>query len=347
VTAGGSHVSVVVPCYNYGRFLPDCMESLLAQTGVAFDVLVVDDCSTDDSWEIAQKLAAEDDRVQAIRNDVNRGMIATINAAMWSVAGDYVVKLDADDMLTPGSLARSVAMLDAHPTATFSYGVPIYFTHPDRPPARTETTRRRVMPGRDWIARRCAAGNNCIGQPEVMIRTAALKAAGHYNPDLPHTSDFEMWLRLAAIGDIAWMRVDQGWMRRHPDSMQRTVHPGDVANLSGLHDAFVAFFAGAGAALPEADRLLERARRRLATAALALACRVVRHRKPVVEPIDAYVAFALDVYPAATGLSYYRELELRRRARPVPKYHPRLVLGPLMRKTEGVVSIRRLRVKGV
>jgi glycosyltransferase involved in cell wall biosynthesis len=347
VTAGASHVSVVVPCYNYGRFLPDCLDSLLTQTGVAFDVVIIDDCSTDDSWEMAQELAAGDHRVEAIRNDVNRGMIGTINEAMWSVRGDYVVKLDADDMLTPGSLARSAAMLDEHPMATFSYGVPIYFSDPHRPPARTEITRRRIMPGQDWIARRCAAGNNCIGQPEVMIRTAALKAAGPYSSKLPHTSDFEMWLRLAAIGDVIWIRADQAWMRRHADSMQRTVHRGDIANLRGLYDAFVAFFTGAGEALPEADQLLALARRRLATTALALACSAVKHEIAVFDPIDDYVAFAVEIYPAAAGLSYYRELELRRRSPLVRPSQPRLMLGAVRRRTESIVTARRWHVKGI
>src|SRR4051794_40019596 len=99
-----SQVDVVIPCYKYAHFLPGCVGSVLAQDGVDVRVLVIDDCSPDDTAEVAAGLRAADPRVEFRRHAVNRGHIATYNEGLleWA-AGDYVLLLSADDMLTPGA----------------------------------------------------------------------------------------------------------------------------------------------------------------------------------------------------------------------------------------------------
>src|SRR3954449_10580399 len=149
-------VSVVIPCYKYGRFLPDCVRSVLDQEGVDARVLIIDDASPDDSAEVALRLAAEDERVEARIHEVNRGHIATYNEGLLEWAdGDYSVLLSADDRLTPGALSRAVALLDANPTVGFCYGRPVHFTHPGPPPpARTQVKGHSVWSGRWWLERR-------------------------------------------------------------------------------------------------------------------------------------------------------------------------------------------------
>ena len=108
-------VSVVVPCYNYARYLRDAVDSVLSQEGVDVDVLIVDDYSSDGSAEVASSLAAGDERVRVIVHGQNVGHIATYNEGLASVAGDYVVLLSADDMLTPGALAGATSLMEARP----------------------------------------------------------------------------------------------------------------------------------------------------------------------------------------------------------------------------------------
>ncbi|MGZ4476136.1 MAG: glycosyltransferase family 2 protein, partial [Nocardioides sp.] len=115
-------VSVVVPCYNYGRYLPDAVGSALDQSGLDVDVLIVDDCSTDDSAAVALRLADADPRVRLLRHETNRGHIQTYNDGLAAVTGDYVVLLSADDLLTPDSLTRAVALMEAHPRVGLVYG---------------------------------------------------------------------------------------------------------------------------------------------------------------------------------------------------------------------------------
>lgn len=96
-----STVSLVIPCYNYGRYLRACVESVLRQDGVTLRILVIDDGSTDDSAAVAAALRARDPRVDVLRHARNRGHISTYNEGLEWATGDYTVLLDADDLLTP------------------------------------------------------------------------------------------------------------------------------------------------------------------------------------------------------------------------------------------------------
>lgn len=341
-------LSVVVPCHNYGRYLSECVHSALAQEGVAVDVQIWDDASTDDSWQVAQSLASADERVTCHRNPVNRGMIGTINEAVAGVTTDYLVKLDADDMLTPGALSRAVDLLQAHPTVSFAYGRPLYFT--GQPPTPRSSVRGwNISPGHAWLALRCRRAVNVIGQPEVVIRRSSLQQAGPYDPALPHTSDFDMWLRLAMVGDVGWIRgADQGWMRVHAESMQQTVHRGHVVNLTGRRDCFDAFFAGAGSTLPQARELHRAAMKGLAVEALGLACSAYRRGAAESEPVDDYVAFAAAVYPPCRTLWTWRELQLRQRSSGTlaDRLHPSLTLGPAGRRASKALRELRWKVTG-
>src|ERR1700676_2500929 len=98
-----SQVDVIVPCYQYGHFLRDCVASVLAQEAVELRVLVLDDASADDTAAIGAELAASDRRVEFRRHAVNQGHIATYNEGLDWASGDYTLLLDADDLLTPGA----------------------------------------------------------------------------------------------------------------------------------------------------------------------------------------------------------------------------------------------------
>src|SRR5262245_6959171 len=146
-------VDVIVPCYNYGRYLNECVRSILSQEGVDVRVLIIDDASPDDSAEVAARLAAADSRVEARRHATNQGHIATYNEGLeWGTA-DYTLLLAADDMLTPGSLPRSVRPLEAHPEVGFTHGRTVKTSDPERDRARPpgdygcRITGPQVLPG--------------------------------------------------------------------------------------------------------------------------------------------------------------------------------------------------------
>jgi len=335
-------VSVVIPAYNYARYLHECVASVLSQRDVDVDAIVVDDGSTDETPSVTRALAV-DARVTVIRNQPNRGHIPSVNIGLAEVTGDYMVKLDADDLLAPGALARATALLEAHPAVTFVYGRPDNFSGAT-PAARDAAARSWTLwTGGAWVERRCRRGTNVISQPEVVMRTAALRESGPVREDLPHTSDLHTWLKLAALGDVG--RVNgpvAGYYRVHDQSMQRTVHSGRVLDYNGRRDAFDAAFAGPVGELPDAARLHDAARRALAAAALERACRAYDRGRTDEEPIDDLVAFALETWSQTRTLPQWAALERRRvlGAARVPR-HPRYVARAVVRRASEELGRRR------
>ena len=292
-----ARVSVIIPAYNYGRYLESCLTSVLSQTGVALEVLVVDDASTDDTREVAQRIAATDGRVEVRTHAGNAGHIATYNEGLDWASGEYVVLISADDLLTPGALSRAAGFLDAHPEVGLVYGgVLLFHDGEPLPAARTpERPERQVRAGRDWIRGRCRAAENAIVSPEVMVRADRQRALGGYRADLPHSGDLEMWLRFASVSDVGRLPdADQAYHRRHARSMQRRDFPSFVAQARQRQAAFDAFFAGHGRSVRRARALHLLSRRALAYAAMLRALRPARYATATRDDPAALWRFAAD-----------------------------------------------------
>jgi glycosyltransferase involved in cell wall biosynthesis len=260
-------VSVVVPCYNYGRFLPACVSSILTQTDVDVDVLIVDDRSTDGSAEVADALATSDSRVRVHRNERNLGHISTYNVGFSQVTGEYVMLVSADDMLTPGALARAVALLDAYPSVGFAYGWAVPFSNGQLPKPRTVPRSWSVWKGLDWVTDRCRRGCNVILSTEVLIRRSVLERVGGYRTHVPHMGDFEWWMRAALVSDVGMVcGVDQMYYRLHGRNMSRTTYASTLVNLKEIRNAFDTALVGT-----DCSAMRDLAHRRLAREALRVA----------------------------------------------------------------------------
>jgi glycosyltransferase involved in cell wall biosynthesis len=300
-------VSVVVPVFNYGRYLESCMRSVLGQEGVDVDLLVLDDSSTDDSLSIAQRISEEDPRVHVIAHKHNLGHIPTVNEGMESVTSEYVVKLDADDMLTKGSLKRSVALLQAFPSVGFVYGLPWIIGEDEAPLVRSETRSWTIWPGQQWLTKRTKRATNCIFQPEAVIRVSALRKVGLYREELPHTSDFEMWMRLAAHYDVGRLNgAYQGFKRQHAASMSRTVNGGLLTDITERMRAIDSLFSECSAVLPDGRHMEDIAHRTLAREALGHAISAYARGVADQEPVNDYVALAKDVWRDTGKLRSWR-----------------------------------------
>ncbi|WP_152545422.1 glycosyltransferase family 2 protein [Microbacterium sp. CH12i] len=265
-------VSVVIPCFNYARFLPQSVGSALDQEGVEVNVIIVDDASPDESGDVARRLAAADERIAVFVNEVNRGAVATFNRGLAEAHGEFVVRLDADDLLTPGSLARAIAVMQAFPDVGLVYGHPLHFDNEDLPPARTSATGWLIWKGQDWLASRCQQGSNVITSPEVVMRRSVVDVVGGQR-DLAHTHDMEMWLRISAHADVAYvLGADQAWHRDHAGSLSmKAADP--LVILGEIRDAFDVLFEGESESIADAQRLHKSARRAVAEDALVYAQR--------------------------------------------------------------------------
>jgi len=290
-------VDIVVPCYNYARYLEACVSSVLEQPGVDARILVIDDHSTDDTPSVGTRLANAHRQVRYRRHERNLGHIATYNEGLSEATADYVVLLSADDMLTPGALQRATALMEARPQVGFVYGCPIALYGEPVPPARTRLRGWRVWKGRQWISLMCRTGRNFINSPEVVMRTRVQHAIGGYRPSLPHSGDMEMWLRAARIADVGWLDgVDQAYYRVHPLSMQRTTHAGVVRDLQGRLAAFESALVASDSGL-DVPVLLTQARRALAGIALRHAATAVHGGDQGGATVDDCLELASRIYP--------------------------------------------------
>jgi glycosyltransferase involved in cell wall biosynthesis len=109
-------VSVIMPVYNCGKFLVRSIESIRLQTLTNFEFLIIDDCSTDTSWNIIKKYAKRDKRIRAFRNKKNVGLVASLNFLLPKTKGTFVARMDADDISLPDRLEKQVAFLRERPT---------------------------------------------------------------------------------------------------------------------------------------------------------------------------------------------------------------------------------------
>ncbi|HZR51159.1 MAG TPA: glycosyltransferase [Streptosporangiaceae bacterium] len=358
-------VSVIIPCYNYGRYLPQCVDSVLSQEGVSAEVIVIDDASTDGSDAVVRQVAANDPRVHAICHTVNKGHIATYNEGLAQVSGEYTALLSADDLLTPGCLARAAALMETYPAVGLVYGFPVDFTDTHLPAARTSPRSWIIWPGQQWLAYRCRVGRNIIRSPEVVLRTSVLRQIGGYKATLPHAADFELWMRTATVSDVGFVAgADQAYYRIHPSNMHQSMFD-MLDDFSQRLASFDAIFGERSELLDDPERLREAAHLAVARAALSQAVRDTAHRAisrstmsravgatALVdvgeESVDGYAEFALQAWPDAKNLREWHRLHgLFADSGKPPKLNPALITQMAARKATTRFRCWRKRVVGV
>lgn len=301
-------VTVVIPCYNYGHYLGRCVQSVLDQEDVTVDVLVIDDASPDGSGEVAASLAARDSRIHVIRHAKNRGHIATYNEGLPRATGDYTVLLSADDMLTPGCLARAATLMDSHPQVGMVYGTSLIFNDNTVPSPRTSAKAWVIWEGSDWLAYRCRTGRNPIRSPEVVMRTRVLHKIGYYRHDLPHAADFELWMRASTVSGIGYVAgADQAYYRIHAGNM----HQSSFDIVSDMEQRLLCFntvLKERGDLLPDVTALRKLAHRTLAREALLRAIEKRASGSADEQNVTVYTDFASKTWPEYQRLSEWQVL---------------------------------------
>jgi glycosyltransferase involved in cell wall biosynthesis len=228
-----SAVDVVVPCYNYGRFLNGCVDSALAQRNVDVRVLIVDDASSDNTSVVGERLASDDTRVTFRRHKLNQGLIKTANEGIldWARA-PYTLLLSADDILTPGSLARATQVLNLHPEAGMVYGMAKVIGDGEQPVGASDvaTPTYRIL-SRLQFLKRCYEHGNPASSPTAVVRTQLQQSTGGYSEKMPQTSDLEMWMRVATHSSIAVIKDVQAYYRVHDNNMTKQYYTSELIML--------------------------------------------------------------------------------------------------------------------
>ena len=340
-------VTVVIPCFNYARYVGQAIESALQQCGVSVDVVVVDDASTDRSAEVARSYAAKDTRVRVLIHALNAGPVKTFNDGLAVARGEFLVRLDADDLLTPGSLARSVQVLKAYPSVGLVYGHPLHFFKDVLPTPRTAPTAWTIWPGQTWLRDRCRDACNVITSPEVVMRASVVQKVGGQN-ELAHTHDMEMWFRIAAYSDVAYIHgADQAWHREHENSLSaREVD--HYRDLLERREAFDTLFALVSDVLEDADSYRADAHMALSKHALALACRELDHGRDGDVRVGQFLNLALSIAPNLPNLPEWTAFQARlRMPAQIRRWHPASLFARLRRRLDHARSMRNWHRDGV
>jgi hypothetical protein len=340
-------VTVIVPCYNYARFLAAAVNSALGQDGAELEVIIVDDASTDGSVQEATRLAGRDGRVQVIARRRNGGPVASFNDGLAAASGEYLIRLDADDLLTPGSVARATALAERYPAVGMVYGHPLHFASGRLPRHRDRATRWDIYSGIEWLELRCRLGVNCITSPEVIMRKSIVDLVGGQRP-LAQTHDMEMWFRLARESDVGWVGgSDQAWHREHSDS--RSARQVDL--MTDFHErehAFEMLFSD-GRGNPEEDaRLLGLALSALANEAMARASSAYAKGRGGTPETDRYLEFADNLGIDLTGLPFTNVVREALRLGPRrSRLSPQLIAQAAAYRLSREISRPRWRSKGM
>lgn len=204
-------VSVFIPTYNYGAFLDEAIQSILGQTFTDYELIIVDNCSTDNTEELVQKYLT-DPRVSYYKNETNVGLVGNWNRCLELVRGEYLKMLCADDRLHPQLLEKFVRVMDENPQ------VAIVGSHCE---AFGDYSFCRVSPfvglvTGNYVRQLLLGDVNVLRNPTVtMFRNKDAKKAGKFHMQLKKLADREYYMRLLNLGDCYVVPDSLSYVRQH------------------------------------------------------------------------------------------------------------------------------------
>jgi glycosyl transferase family 2 len=189
-------VSVVMAVRDGGPYLPQAVDSILAQTFTDFEFVIIDDGSTDATPEVLQRYQQADSRVR-VHHQEHAGLTASLNRGCGRARGAYLARMDADDIAFPARLGRQVEFLDQHPQVALVGSAVVRIDELGREIKRSEcpTSHSEIV--------RALAQYNCFTHPTVMLRRDMLEAVGGYREAYRQAQDYDLWLRLAERHELA------------------------------------------------------------------------------------------------------------------------------------------------
>jgi glycosyltransferase involved in cell wall biosynthesis len=212
-------VSVCVPTYNFARFLPDCIESVRQQTLTDWELVICDDCSTDETAAVIRGYAIRDSRIRYVENEQRLGMNGNLKRAADSGTGRYLKILCADDWLVPGCLKTLCGLMEEYPRVVLATCAEINCNEAGVP------LRVQFLFGKpislisgESMLERMVRGEGFGGNSSFLIRTSAYRAVGGYDRTVHYAGDYDLAARLCRIGDYLHIDRPLFYGRSHPSS---------------------------------------------------------------------------------------------------------------------------------
>ena len=193
-------ISVIMPVWNSERYVAEAIESILGQTFADFELLLVDDGSTDATPDILRRYEKADPRVRILWQ-AHGGIVAGLNRGLREARGELIARMDADDVALPERFATQIAFLQSHPSCVVA-GTAMINIDPNGAPIDTQETETDP----DLLLRNLLllnpAPKSGIAHPTVMMRRGDAEAVGGYRAEFDSVEDVDLWLRLAERGSL-------------------------------------------------------------------------------------------------------------------------------------------------
>jgi glycosyltransferase involved in cell wall biosynthesis len=207
-------VSIIIPTYNSATYLKQAIDSVLAQTHRDFEILVIDDGSTDDTADLMNGYGAA---VRYLRQP-NHGVATARNRGIEESRGEYVAFLDADDVWLPDKLERQIEALEQYPGRGACY-TDFFVVAPD---LTVQTRISHAQQGHTFEA--LLLKGNVVGTPSsVICRREDVRQVGGFDPSFSYGADWEMWIRLASVTEFVHVREPLVLYRQHDGNMSRNI----------------------------------------------------------------------------------------------------------------------------
>ncbi len=212
------NVSVIMPCYNHGKFVAESMASILGQTHKDLELIVVDDCSKDDSWEVITRVAAGDPRVKPIRHERNMGASRSRNDGLRAATGEFIGFCDADDIWEPAKLEFQVSLLRRSSDFDVAFCDAILVDENGRP--KNQRFSELFAPPNEPSGRlfEHLIWRNFVNIQTVLMRRECLDDAGYFDEGIKWVEDWWFWIRVARHHRFIYTRDPLARYRVHSNS---------------------------------------------------------------------------------------------------------------------------------
>ncbi len=214
-------VSVIMPAYNVAPYIDEAVESVLAQKGVSFELLIGDDGSKDGTWERIKNYPKKDSRVRVWKFNKNQGVSKISNYLIARSCGPYIAQCDADDLMLPNHLKHLVHVLDQKPNMGVVYGNLIQ---------QLETGKRYLLRRSPGHTKTWDLIDGSIGNGGTLIRRNLIEKIGGYRSELSFLEDCDLFLRLSEITEFEYLENKASYVyRKRSESLSRQPKPEWVA----------------------------------------------------------------------------------------------------------------------
>ena len=215
-------VSICVPAYNDSAYIKDTINSFLNQTYQNIEVIVVDDVSQDDTYEVLKEI--KDSRLKVYKNEVNLGMGANWNKCISHANGEFIKLLGADDMLMPNAIELEVSAFLTNPSVILVESDTLLMDSTGKKIGVQKRYHNSGLNNGKSLAKKYLIGNNRFGAAGAnMFRKSSFEKYGEFDTNFLNMIDFEFFLRLACHGDIYIIREVLNGFRLANDSNQTQV----------------------------------------------------------------------------------------------------------------------------